>query len=135
MGDPKKPEQRNVTPAEAAAKLESCGAKPTDASSSRIRSQLASDAINEGRTGAEIASAARVPTNVGQCVADAYDGKKSGIAESARSAVNSLTEIFQSARTGLANAVSDAAIKPGQGPTTVNIHNNTTGRTNPEARL
>ena len=97
-----------VTPAEAAATLDKCGAPKTDADSNRIKAKMTSQAVNEGLTGAEIAALALVPTSVGQCVADSYDvSKKPGIMDRATNAITDLANQF----TRVSNAVVGTVVK------------------------
>lgn len=122
-----------VTPNEVATTIAACGSS-SDASSQRISAAIVAENYNSGKRGAEAVGTARLSDNVGKCVADAYDDKKpasGGIGGWA----SRLQESFTNASNSVSAAISDLAIKPGQGPTTVTIHNNTVGRVDPGQKL
>jgi len=95
MGD-KKPSKsvEGVT-----ATLESCGLQ-TDASSRTISASLIAGNLANGATGVkDITSGVRILPNVGQCVADQYDGKKPDLGDRVGAILNS----FKAAATDLAD--------------------------------
>ncbi len=117
-----------------AAVLVNCGST-AEADSRRISAAIISENLAGGAKGVDaITGGARLPSSVGQCVADQYDDKKPSVSDRVSSWAGRLKESFESATTGISNAVSDLAIKPGQGPTSVNIYNNTVATT-PEQKL
>ena len=127
-----KPAGPDKSEAGVATTLAACGLK-TDRISASISASIIADNIEDGRKGAAIIGGARVPENVGKCVADAYDtDKKPGVGDKLAAWADRIMNNFSDAAAGVSAAVSELAIKPGQGPTTVTIHNNTKP---PEQRL
>jgi hypothetical protein len=124
------PSQEDVS-----ATLIACGAGQ-DPSSRRISAGIIADNIKDGKKGADILSATRgISDNVGSCVANFYDDKPPTFGERVSGWLASIMNTAGEVRSSVSAAVDNAAIKPGQGPTSVSIHNNTTARNNPEAKL
>lgn len=107
MGD-KKPDKSIAGVSTA---LVDCGLK-TDSSSKSISASLIAGNLANGATGVkEITSGVRIPSNVGQCVADQYDGKRPDLGDRVGAFINS----FKTAATGVVASVETAmkASEPG----------------------
>ena len=120
------PPKEPITQAQAAATLAACNGTAADKIDNGIRTTMVQHGVNSGYSAAELAATGRMPASVGQCVADAYDtDKKPSAADKARGWLTGVMNAASEAANSVTAAVNDLAIKPGQGPTTVTIHNNT----------
>lgn len=83
-----------------AANLEACGA--SDTASRRISAGIISENLADGAQGVgDITRGARLPDNVGKCVADIYDGNKPSAWEKFGTQITSLSSAFKEAADSL----------------------------------
>jgi hypothetical protein len=115
---------KNITEKQAAETLAQCKASPADILFVDERPAKLQAAVAQGAGGKEIAKAVGVPENVGKCAAVAYGLEEPSAIDKAKGWLTGVLNRAAEVQDAASKAVSDLAIKPGQGPTSVTIHNN-----------
>jgi hypothetical protein len=115
---------KEITEQQAAQALKECGGSKPDKIDNNIAAVMIKQGVGYGDNGKKLADLARTSENVGSCVAQKFELEEPSALDKAKGWLTGVMNKAAEVQDAAAKAVADLAIKPGQGPTNVTIHNN-----------